>query len=266
MRRISLATDFSAESEGAFILALGLAAAFRARLDLLNVMQPGEAAAWNSFPHVRQTLEHWGMLPPQSRQEDVGNILGIDINKVEIQGEDAASAISAFVEHHRPDLMVAASHGRTGLNGWLSGSVALATLQKTALPTLLLGPAARPFVDRHTGLLTLDSVLFPVALSPSPLEAIGTFRELIGAAAVETRFIHISEDQRSDEAIRTIIPEATIIGGKVVPGILDAARKTAAQLIVMPTAGRHGFMDALRGSTTQRVLHEASCPVLALPS
>jgi nucleotide-binding universal stress UspA family protein len=33
----------------------------------------------------------------------------------------------------------------------------------------------------------------------------------------------------------------------------------------MPTAGRHGLVDALRGSVTERVLHEAPCPVLAIP-
>jgi nucleotide-binding universal stress UspA family protein len=34
----------------------------------------------------------------------------------------------------------------------------------------------------------------------------------------------------------------------------------------MPTAGRHGFLDALRGSTTEQVLHRAPCALLALPA
>ena len=33
----------------------------------------------------------------------------------------------------------------------------------------------------------------------------------------------------------------------------------------MPTRGRHGLLDALRGSTTERVLAGATVPVLALP-
>jgi nucleotide-binding universal stress UspA family protein len=33
----------------------------------------------------------------------------------------------------------------------------------------------------------------------------------------------------------------------------------------MPTAGHHGVLDALRGSTTERVIRHAPCPVLALP-
>ena len=43
--------------------------------------------------------------------------------------------------------------------------------------------------------------------------------------------------------------------------ILDAAQET--DLIVMATEGRHGFVDAIRGSVTERVVHDAPCPVLA---
>jgi len=33
----------------------------------------------------------------------------------------------------------------------------------------------------------------------------------------------------------------------------------------MPMAGARGLVDALRGSTTERVVRGVSCPVLALP-
>ncbi|MGB1685776.1 MAG: universal stress protein [Pseudomonadales bacterium] len=33
----------------------------------------------------------------------------------------------------------------------------------------------------------------------------------------------------------------------------------------MPTQGRHGFLDALRGSTTEQVMRELQCPLLAVP-
>ena len=52
--------------------------------------------------------------------------------------------------------------------------------------------------------------------------------------------------------------------GDVAPTILDAARD--ADLIVMATEGRHGVVDALRGSVTERVVRGASCPVLAVPA
>ncbi len=47
--------------------------------------------------------------------------------------------------------------------------------------------------------------------------------------------------------------------------IVAAAEDPPADLIALSTAGRHGFLDALRGSTTERVLRQARCPVLAVP-
>jgi nucleotide-binding universal stress UspA family protein len=54
--------------------------------------------------------------------------------------------------------------------------------------------------------------------------------------------------------------------GDVVEEILAAAAECQADLIVMATAGHQGFLDALRGSTTERVLRHAPCPVLAVPA
>jgi nucleotide-binding universal stress UspA family protein len=57
---------------------------------------------------------------------------------------------------------------------------------------------------------------------------------------------------------------------RAVPGDPDRALPAAAQgwdpdLVVMATEGRHGFMDAVRGSTTERVLRAIPCPLLAVP-
>ena len=52
----------------------------------------------------------------------------------------------------------------------------------------------------------------------------------------------------------------------MVESILDAASEASADVIIMATAGRNGFLDALRGSTTERVLRAARCPLLAIPA
>jgi nucleotide-binding universal stress UspA family protein len=54
--------------------------------------------------------------------------------------------------------------------------------------------------------------------------------------------------------------------GEPVEEIATAAELVRAELIVMPTEGRHGAFDALRGSTTERVLRRSRCPVLAVPA
>jgi nucleotide-binding universal stress UspA family protein len=47
--------------------------------------------------------------------------------------------------------------------------------------------------------------------------------------------------------------------------ILDRARTTASDLLVMGTHGRSGFERLLLGSVTEKVLRKASCPVLTVP-
>ncbi len=47
--------------------------------------------------------------------------------------------------------------------------------------------------------------------------------------------------------------------------ILEEAYSEEADLIAIATEGRHGLKDAIFGSTTERVVRLAGCPVLAVP-
>lgn len=50
--------------------------------------------------------------------------------------------------------------------------------------------------------------------------------------------------------------------GDVAENILEAAREQHVDLIVMGTHGRHGLAHLLLGSVAERVLRDATCPVL----
>jgi DNA-binding transcriptional LysR family regulator len=47
--------------------------------------------------------------------------------------------------------------------------------------------------------------------------------------------------------------------------IIDMSHETEADLIVMSTDGRNGFLDGLRGSHSERVLRQAGVPLLTVP-
>jgi len=53
--------------------------------------------------------------------------------------------------------------------------------------------------------------------------------------------------------------------GEPADTILQTATEVRADLIVMTTDGPDGFLDALRGTTSERVLRKACCPVANLP-
>ncbi len=56
-----------------------------------------------------------------------------------------------------------------------------------------------------------------------------------------------------------------MLQGNAVETILRVASDIPADLIVMGTQGHQGFLDALRGNTTEQVLRESTCPILAVP-
>jgi nucleotide-binding universal stress UspA family protein len=47
--------------------------------------------------------------------------------------------------------------------------------------------------------------------------------------------------------------------------IVDVAREVDADLIIVGTRGHTPMVELLLGSVTQRLLHIATCPVLAVP-
>ena len=59
--------------------------------------------------------------------------------------------------------------------------------------------------------------------------------------------------------------EAAILHGDPAFRILQAARDSAADLIVMATHGRKGVSRVVLGSVTEAVLHAAPCPLLTIP-
>ena len=53
--------------------------------------------------------------------------------------------------------------------------------------------------------------------------------------------------------------------GEVIQEIVNTAKNIDADLIVMSTDGRNGFLDGLRGSHSERVLRYTRTPLLTVP-
>ena len=134
--------------------------------------------------------------------------------------------------------------------------------------TLLLPVGCAGFVRAHDGLVDLRRVL--VALG-DPRESRAAIREAVRMAellapdGVELHLLHVGEDQLpvpvpDHRSIRSITKHAR--SGDVVEGILSVSAELPVDLVVMASRGHDGFLDALRGSTTERVLRQVGCPLL----
>jgi nucleotide-binding universal stress UspA family protein len=259
-------TDLSFASQDAFAHALRIAVATKALLHLLHIedQETDDPDDWNRFPHVRETLARWGLIAPSASRAEVAETLGLRIVKASVESASPVHGVSAYVTRHLCDLIVLMTHNRTGLERWLDDSLAEEAVRETRTPALFLREDQAGFVDRETGKLTLETVLMPVDARVPPLDA---FRRIADFAhglnpAADVMLLHVGPDLPIFEGL---LPHIELRLGPVIETILAYAKEIGADLIAMPTQGRRGLLDALRGTTTERVLRQSPCPVLAAP-
>ena len=256
----------------AFAHALRISLAARSKLYIVHVTESLDKNEWHAFPHVRQTLARWGLLDANASTADIASKLGVEIAKVEIAAHEPAQGLCALSIRASRRADGLSTHGRQSLPRWFGLSVAEAMSRRTKMQSLFIPEDCAGFVEQRTGELRLVRILVPVDHDPAPLaaiEAIQHFCRMVGATP-QINILHIGTKAPvatvSTSTNRTPVEvPIEVRGGDVVDGILQAAAEIKADLIGMATAGHHGLLDAIRGSTTERVLRDAPCPVLAVP-
>jgi len=264
-------SDFSAASETAFAHALKAALVAKATLTIFHVSPDGEEN-WTEFPGVRQTLERWGMLPKDSPKSAMPE-LGIKVKKVVAQDKDPVKAVLGFLEHHPSDLIVLATQQNKGRVQWLENSVAKPVARKSRQMTLFIPAGVEGFVSLQDGSVSLKNILIPVAPVPKAQPAIQAAVRLaqrLNCPSGQFTILYVGDDSGMPEVSCPELPgwEWTKMSqkGDITQVILQTACGMEADLIVMSTEGRQGFLDALRGSNSEQVLRQCACPLLAIPA
>ncbi len=272
MKRIMVATDLVAEHNHLFAAALKLALATKAELRVVNVHSADHGADWRSLPTVRAHLESWGVLP-QGASVEAFSALGLKVVPVEeeLHG-DMASDLIVRAHDDQPDLLMLGTSGRVGIGRLVQPSVAEPVSRRWGGPSLVVPEGGKRIVDAK-GKLTLTRVLIPIDVSVAQQPVIDTLLRLLedlGVGPVAFTLVHVgSRDTlptfdlppRTDWMWRSEVVER----GSVVDGILATAAAEGSDLIAMGTQGHDSFLDAIRGSNTERVLRRAPCPVLVVP-
>lgn len=259
-------SDFSKASELAFAHALAIALIRKTELVIMHAGR-GLLDDWAQFPPVRKTLERWQVLTPGSPRSAVFEKLAIRVTKVSSRGNPVQASIE-HIEKQQPDLVVLATRGLHGVPLWIKPSVAQAIAGRTRAMTLFVPRGCRGIVSLD-GIIQLRRVLLPIDHQPDAQEAVMRAvqaAEAFGDDAVEIVLLHVNGalPQVNRPESQAYVWKELRREGDVVATILDASRE--ADLIIMPTEGRHGVFDALRGSVTERVVRGAPCPVLTVPA
>ena len=265
-------SDFSEASEIAFVHALRIALDTGAKLNMLHVT-PGEDGDWSDFPGVRAALERWELLPAGSPPSAVGR-LGIDVSKAIISsGGQPVRASLQYLEGRPADLIVLAVHQYDGRMRWLEQRVGEPIARRSGEMTLFIPYGVPGFVSRNDGAICLQSVLVPIAKKPRAQPAVEAAAMMIRSLRLPSGTMHLLHVGPESTVPSVNVPPVDgwstnrlLADGDPAEVIVQMAEQVGAGLIVMTTEGPHGFLDALRGSTSERVLRRSSCPVVSLPA
>lgn len=181
--------------------------------------------------------------------------------------------IIRLARRYEVDLIVMTTHGRTGLQRWLMGSVAERVVRASPCPVLLLrsGVPITPFrrallpVDGSDASYAAVEGVLPFLTGPSQ-------RTLLWATNLLP--LDLDRDTREEIAVeleaelRERFPELPhkVFDGDASDVIVTHSRDEGFDLIAMTTHGRSGFKRFALGSVTERVVRHAPCAVLVFPS
>jgi nucleotide-binding universal stress UspA family protein len=295
VKRVLCPVDLTELSIRPLAYAGAIASWYRAALTALHVVptfEPMEVHAGALFDPIQ-------IVYPMSREQVLERLrqavhtAGVAINQVDVAAEagDPGAVIVDQSLVRRADLLVMATHGRSGFDRLLLGSVTETVLRRATCPVLTVPPHAAGSPDG----VALKTILCPVDFSPAALQAVGLAVDLARRANASVTLLQAiewlaEEDPRgpphfnvpefrlylmqdAEEQLNALIPQqpcvergctATVVAGRAYREILRIAAEQAANLIVMGARGRGGPALMPFGSTTQQVVRAASCPVLTI--
>ena len=284
IRHILVPLDGSELAERALPLAVSIARATQASVTLARVIQ---TSAWGG-PRMGDIIAPQvitEILEDEARE--ARRYLDGVAERLRARQVAVASTIlahgepgTALLEAERTagaDLVVMATHGRTGFGRATLGSVADHVLRKGQAPVLLARAKGeeRQEVSLAHALIPLDgSALAEEALTAIPALAGGLIERLTLAQVVNPEALageaeeaqcYLSEVRgRLTRSLHGVVAEiaTVVLYGEAPEQIVSRAARAGCDLIVMATHGRGGLSRVAFGSTADAVLRAAEMPIL----
>jgi len=208
-----------------------------------------------------------------------------------VESSAPAAAILAAATALPADLIVIGTHGTSGFEHLVLGSVTEKVLRRAACPVMTVPPRARA-----TSRLPFAHVVCPIDFSPSSDAALRFALSLAQEANAQLSLMHVLEwpndqpmsqlkyiapeyhtyrEQDAQLRLARLVPDSArdwctpavhVAHGKPHEEILAFAERQRADVIVMGVQGRNAVDVMLFGSTTNQVVRRATCPVLTLRS
>lgn len=280
---ILVPTDFSPACDRALTRAAAIAARTGAELHVVHVqVLHRNRYAWAAMPNIEELEKIIADLCRKDLDEAVANITTPVAREV-IQDLREVPAIVHYAETHKIDLIVMGTHAHKGISRLFLGSVAAGVLRESPVSVIVVGPEHELRGQSH------HRVLVPLDFSESSLAALRQASATANQHQAELIALHVVEPPRAvpyagmvespeavhEHAVRALddlldstdLPrpptQRLVLTGRPDEQITAQARARGVDIIVMGTVGLSGLERFLLGSTTERVLRNAPCAVLA---
>jgi len=296
IKRILCPVDFSEATPFALTPAVSLATEFGAELVLAHILD-------YPYPHVGPVVQgfdiedYYGAMEEKA-EEQLEGLADEEVRKfapvrVVVRRGSAFREIVRLAQEETPDIVVLPTHARTGIDHMLWGSVAEKVVRLAPCPVMTCSPR-----QGEPSSFGGKRVLFATDFSSGSehaLETATSFARHYGAellmvhvvtvwdydpANPEWRFPplpaeHVSEIEshgrdRLEESEQSVAGEGLQVRTLLVRGfdpgleIVRTAEEEGADLIVMATHGRTGVSHLVIGSTAEKVVRYAACPVITV--
>ena len=299
-RNILFPTDFTPHARSALKYAAAFARAGHGRVISFSVQTGIVPANLMTLPEslLQAQENHWLLQIQREVKELLSDPLlhGLEVEPVIVEGEPATE-IAKAVRHYDIDLVTVVTHGRRGLARALFGSTAEEIIAEAPCPVLIVRPPQHDFVH-HRGEKTevrLNRILLATNFRPNAFSAMKTARTIAEATDAELHSVYVIGDYF--EQISLLFPEeggmalsrmrsevkermeafahergaqVTVHAaeGRPYAEIVSLAAKIDADLIVMGTSVHASLFGGapVLGSEIERVVRNAPCPVLCVPS
>jgi nucleotide-binding universal stress UspA family protein len=286
IKTILCPVDFFPASDAAVNYAAGLAARYDAAVHLLHVVTP-VAAGTNEYAIDTTDI----MRCIQKRSMDEINELLARIKrtgiaaKSELRVGDVYQEIKAAIDDLSPDLIVMGTHGRRGVEHWFVGSTTEKLLRHTPVPLVTISAAS----EKSWNEPRFRKILVTTDFSDGTPDALSYAFSVAQENESLVVLLHVIQDKSADDLsgkyrdsltdgvrrqLEDLVPvEATNwcdIVTRVDIGvpyriILRTIEDERPDLLVMNIHGKSMLDRALLGSTAERVVRAAACPVMMIP-
>ena len=293
IRRILCPVDSSESSRRALDHALALSRWYEAELTILHV-SPLMPTIFGLEPAPSEA-----MLAPFDRQAVgrelaafVGNTADVrPAPQLRVLAGPTVGTILAFAAEAGTDLIVLGTHGRTGFERFMLGSVTEKVVRRAPCPVLTVPRRAEGAPERAL----FGRILCGVDFSDASRRAVDYGLSLAQEAKARVTLLDVVEwlpdesfskypqfdvdhyrrtlltDARAkleelvpEDARNWCEPDTRLVSGKPYQEILRVAGEERSDLIVLGLQGRGPVDRMLFGSTVQAIVRQAACPVLTI--